>query len=209
MLEFFSVLFVFSCIVWQAIMGRVCGGGLFTPPFGLAEFIYGLPYGITALVVALSAGATPAILILSFLLAMSTATLGKRLGHGQYFDLGTTTKYMEKHEKIDPIVSLFFGKDPNNISEGPGNYWRDFFGLTVIGFVVGFGLSAVLCFYGFFGLAMLTMVLSGMKSVAYAIGHKFFPGYHATEIGEYVSGAFGGLNVSVVCIIMIGLIFNV
>lgn len=156
-------------IIW-AKLSRMCGGGNPKLPFGLDQHIYATPYLLLSVLI------NPVIAFNSCLLhffSYFTALLGKRQGHGQYFDLGKWTKKI-KAEKIDPIVRLFFGKDPNTINDNvPGNKNRDKFGLTLTGIVCGMGISVAAFLSGFIAMGIIYLVFSSTKGIIYWFSDKY------------------------------------
>lgn len=152
-------------------ISRVCGGGRPYLPFGLAQWLYAIPYGLAV--------PNPA----AGLLCYGLAVIGKRMGHGQYIHLGGYRQPTSQDETIDPILRFFFGIDYG------GAYWRCVAGLCLTGLCVTFpcGIAMLLCgnWQG------LIVAFSGAsKGLAYMIGniqHKWKP----TVVGEVLTGVFG------------------
>jgi len=184
-----------------AKLSRMAGGGAPKLPLGLDQWIYAIPYGVAAGFVG-----TYIEIFVSFALAF----LGKRLGHGQYFDLGMWTRTTTA-EKIDFIVRIFYGKDINTIQDNvAGNPKRDLFGLSLTGLVVGLGLGITLIINGAILFGILVLLAATAKGYAYyickhheitvrkvlsAIGIKFDEEHGHTEPAEWVTGFIGGLPV--------------
>jgi hypothetical protein len=121
----------------------------------------------------------------------------KITGHGQYFDLGTYSKQSDRRQFVDPVVDFFFGPDPNWTKDGvEGNKWRDFFGLTITGIGVSIGVGLALIFTGHSIAALAIISAAALKGVAYVIGYAVRPNNHPTEIGEYLTGFFGGAGLA-------------
>lgn len=115
------------------------------------------------------------------------------LGHGTYMDLGTFEGKEDRVQSLDWIVSLFFGPNPNTLRAGPGNYWRDAFGLALTGFVVTLPLGLVLGYYVGPLLGFFTSLIGFIKWPMYHIGQKFsipfLPGAErGIEVGEWLFG---------------------
>lgn len=173
-------------------ISRMCGGAPPKLPLGLDAWLYALPI----LFVSLYIGAPMYAALIAYLLGV----LGKRLGHGQYMDLGNVSKII-KPEKIDFIVRKLFGRDINETQAVPGNYKRDWVGLGFTGLVPVIGLSLCVAVYGGSIIGALLLALSGfMKAGAYSLGWFLLPPgsvvpeklhkeiNEATEIGEFFTG---------------------
>ncbi len=124
----------------------------------------------------------------------------KTLGHGQYFSLGKVLKYI-KPERLDFLVTPFFGKDPRTVPGYPTSfhpqysedelYWRCVLGLFWCGGFAVLGSTLALMFVN--PLAALTVFVgAGMsKAFGYMIGwavsdHNKKP--EPTYIGEVLTG---------------------
>lgn len=185
-----------------AHLSRMAGGAFPKLPLGLDQHLYALPYGLLGGFIGTSLG-IPFGVALGFL-SYTTAFLGKRTGHGHYFNLAYTPDY-GKPEKMETILTPIFGPDTHT------NYWRDFTGLALTGILVVLGLCVTLVLTGFY-LAAIVMFTSGfLKAVAYAIGwklvplHKQKPGKYlgeATAVGEFLTGLFGGIGLVLVCLLV-------
>lgn len=179
-------------------LSRMCGGGKPKLPWGLDQWIYALPYGL----IPLFSSAPWFLAILGAFVAFATAFLGKRTGHGQYFDLASSTKVI-KPEFFDFAMDPIFGDDPNEIRIGPGNYWRDLTGLALTGAVVPLGLSIFLLCTGHWVAALLVFLSGAAKAHAYVVGYsqtKFTP----TVVGEYGTGYYGALGLIVAFLAIYG-----
>ena len=156
-------------IAIAAILGgwisRMCGGGWPKLPWGLDQWIYALPYaGVYFLLpwawyINLPVAAA----------AYGLGFLGKRMGHGQYFHLNYSPRENEEQdEKIDPFVSLFFGKDLGG--HGRKRYWRGVFGLSITGLICALGAGVALGVAGHY-IASAVILAGGIaKAGAYMLG---------------------------------------
>ncbi len=156
------------------LLSRMVGGGkpnLLIP----AQWLYALPYGMIFMGTWYG------------LPAYACSAIGKRIGHFPYFLLGHYTQAISNRppSPVEPIVRFFFGLDKG------GQYWRDFFGLTLTGLAVTI-VPGILYGLVINPLAGLLLALSGaFKSIAYAIGWKFkenYFGIEPTAIGEILTG---------------------
>lgn len=177
----FSILIVLCFAATGAVISRMCGGGKPKLPYGLDQFVYALPY---------------AIFPVHFLLAVLSyagGVLGKRTGHGQYFHLSAPRSACppENDERFDFIVRFFFGPD---IDGRKNRYWRNFFGMTLSGLWPVLVATIALVLSGYVLAALIVLIGGLLKAPAYAVSQKF--GY-GTEIGEYVTGAFGWGSVTI------------
>jgi len=170
-----------------AWLSRMCGGAPPKLPLGLDQWLYAIPYGVVGF---LTGGYIWAAV------AYATAFIGKRTGHGQYFDLGLNKiPPGDNVEKVDFIVRLLYGKD-----EG-GNFWRDLFGLTLTGVLVSIGAGVGLIFNSHYILGAVILLTGAAKGLAYVIGHKLptipIPWFdEATAVGELLTGLFAGLGLA-------------
>jgi len=145
---------------------------------------------------------------------------GRATGHGQYFpDVEGKTIPKENTEFIDPLVSLFFGKDPrvshhHPISQSAIKTYglqklklRCFFGMCLTGLMVSLPLSMTALVLEQPLIAAL-LFLSGIgKGVAYQISHTFFNS--PTLFAEYLNGFQQGLFVfSSIAILLVSYIMN-
>lgn len=137
--------------------------------------------------------------------------VGIATGHGQYFLSRAIKEQVSGKEKVDPFVSLFFGKDPRDnknfigMNEGHPDilkavmsygftklYWRNVLGMFSTGFLVGLPASVVAVCFGEYTVAGLFLLTGLVKAVAYVLGDgvkRLFPKVHDTVIGEYANGA--------------------
>lgn len=192
---------LFGSLVF-AVMGgwisRMCGGGKPKLPWGLDQWIYAIPHGIVGYLATQQFGWWA---VAGTLGAYFCAFIFKRTGHGQYFDLGFTTKLMQNEdgsprvERIDFILKWLMGVDPNNVREGPGSFRRDYLGMCVSGLLIALGTSIALLTGGYWQLAIITAVAGFTKGLWYVIG-KFqekwgFEGFGLklyNEHGEFWTG---------------------
>lgn len=137
--------------------------------------------------------------------------VGIATGHGQYF-LSLGIKFLgDTKERVDPFVSLFFGKDPrtderfrslsgaaqtNAIRSAMNDYgmkklyWRCVFGMFTTGTLVGVPALVICLSFGAIIPAICFALTGVVKALAYMAGYKFFKN---TESAEYMNGA--GRNV--------------
>lgn len=176
---FFFIL-VFGII--GGIISRMCGSERVKLPFGLAQWIYALPYGLVCLPAGILA-----------LAGYGAAFAGKRTGHGRGISLGHMIKVTAKPEKLEFLVRWL----KNNVPV----YWYKVLILAVTGMAVTLLPGILLALYQnvFWG---VFLALSGVtKAPAYMIGWAIFPQgeddffvsemNEATEIGEFLTGFFG------------------
>lgn len=184
-------------------LSRMCGGAPPKLPLGLDQHLYAVPYALVTYLALNVSGASVAIMAIGTFLAYLGAFLGKRTGHGQYMDLGSWESKVDP-ERLDSVVRLFWGPDINTLEDtSKGNYWRDFTGLVVTGFLVSIVASLALLFTGHLLLGLGVLLGGAAKGVAYMIGWKS-PIGKPTEIGEFLTGVFGGLPLVYALIILIG-----
>lgn len=121
--------------------------------------------------------------------------VGIATGHGQYF-LDLKFKFISA-EKIDPFVRIFFGRDPRT-QVAPGAlasaiyryginklYWRNVFGMYVLGTLVGLPSAILAASFGHWLFAGLFLLTGVSKAVAYMAGEKWGSG---TKTAEWVNG---------------------
>lgn len=120
--------------------------------------------------------------------------------HGQYF-LDRVLKG-QGQERVDPFVSLFFGKDwrvqfnenydfnstekaEYELNIKPRLYLRNIFGMLVTGTLVGLPAVAVAICFGAWLPAMFFSLTGVVKVIGYAIGEAV---WGRTEPAEYING---------------------
>lgn len=166
---------LFACL--GAVLSRMDGGGIIKLPEWVDKVGVTFPYAIIGYMVVPWA-AVP---------CMAFAWLGRALGHGGFFDLGSNPKEPNNGrdlERIEPAIYWLH----DNISR----FWYDFIGLMLSGLMVTIIPAMFLAVWGHYALALL-MVLSGLaKAPSYALGRG------NTEIGEYVNGFQQFLHAGVV-----------
>lgn len=171
-----------------AFVSRMCGGGKPRLPWGLDQFVYGLPY--------LLCGSG-----FWCLLSYAGAVIGKRLGHGQYFWLKALRGNPDNDESFDFIVAWLFGPDV----DGPRRYWRNFFGMFLSGIFVPLISCVVLLTQGHVLAAAIIFAGGAMKPICYAVCQadiKFLPArLRGTEGGEYTTGFFGWGSVALAAVV--------
>jgi len=164
-----------------AVLSRFHGGGYVSGfPKTIKNILWALPFA--AAVYFLSdhpLAITLSLAVICFILCL----LGKASGHGKHFDLGTWQQESDD-ERLTFIIKPLEDKMPV--------YWWDALGMAVIGFAAASG--AVLAFAFINPLFSVIMAVAGiLKAPAYMLGWALFPhnkGGIATEIGEYLTGAF-------------------
>lgn len=198
MLEVLGLITITIFVSLYGVLSRMCGGGYLDLPYGLDQWIYALPYGILGALCGILLGGWPFV-VGFFIVSFAFAFLGKRTGHGSYMDLATWTKGNEEPERLDFIVRLFFGRDKFTADN---QYQRDLFGLCVTGAFVTLGAVGCLIYTGHYILAPLVFLGGAAKGLAYIIGWSINPGHvpnsqseldEATEVGELLTGVFGGI----------------
>lgn len=145
-------------------------------------------------------------------IAFALAVAGKSLGHGQWQNLGTVLKRITP-EKLDFIVSWFFGPDPRSIIsfkcvitgkmlEGSRPiihdklYWRCVFGMALVGLAATLGAALIVGWIS--PPAGAIIALGGLlKGRAYVVGWSGFEFQfddidEPTEMGEAFTGLFAG-----------------
>lgn len=169
-------LIIFGLLCFAMLGGwisRMCGGGWPKLPYGLDQWLYAVPHGIVGYLATEKYGWWA---VLGCLGAYFCAFLFKRTGHGQYFDLGTTTKLLVKAsgklnvERVDFIVSWLMGPDPNTVREGPGSFRRDYLGMCVTGILLSLGTSIALFTGAYWQLALIVLSAGATKGLWYYIG---------------------------------------
>lgn len=166
------------------------------------DFIWGIPFVIVTVVALKGTSLGILWIILLSVLTLGGATLSKRMGHGQYMDLGTWTKKIEP-QRIDPLVEAMWGVDRNTLEDNvKGNYWRDFTGLAITGLVGVLIPSTILLVTGHPLLALLVLLGGALKAVGYFLGWWLWPN-KATEVGETLTGAFVGVALGIVLIVLL------
>lgn len=162
----------------MALVSRICGGGKPKIPFGLPHWIYSIPFAIIT---------APFIGYWSILVYFLTM-VGKRLGHGGFFDLGTWPHPRDK-EKLEYLILWLKGR----VSERT----YDTIGLALTGVFVP--LPAAVALASVNPLASLVLLISGaLKASAYRIGWYYHTGNHggrATIMGECLTGAYNALGI--------------
>lgn len=177
-------------------LSRMCGGGPPKLPWGLDQWIYGLPYALIALPVTATLGALVGLeekdrkyMKAAILLPYAGAVVGKRTSHGGGIDMGTWP-FDREDEALEFLIKPLRGK----ISE----YWYDALLLAVTGVAVTLIAGFVLIFIHPW--AGILLAFSGMtKAPAYMIGWAIYPTgsgkgiphlNEATAIGEFLTGFF-------------------
>ena len=138
--------------------------------------------------------------------------LGIATGHGQYFPMQGLLGQKSFVERVDPFVSLFFGKDwrvqfdEKHVFTDeekayfkkikPFLFWRNNFGMFTTGLLVGLPASIIALSFGHVLPAVIFSLTGIVKSIAYILGYAIF---RNTESAEYMNG---GLR-NVICIFVI------
>lgn len=207
MIDWFFIIILSMAFGW---VSRMCGGGGPKLPWGIDQPLYAIPHGVLGFMAtksALAAGtafgfsiapwAIYSLIAAGTLIPWGFAFAGKRLGHGQWFDLGTTLKLLvnsdgnPRVEFLDPIVRwVWGGVDPNTQREGPGSYRRDYIGLAISGAFISLGSCLVLILTGHFLYAGAVIIAGISKPIGYAAGLLLAPrfGGHHNEYGEFITG---------------------
>lgn len=212
-MTFFLILISIKVILLGAVYGRLDGGGLARVnewiERSLIMFFFVLACAPFADLWALCAYA---------------GVVGIATGHGQYF-LDRGIKFLgDTKERVDPFVSLFFGKDPRtgerfrslsgaaqtnairSAIQNYGNkklYWRCVFGLFITGSLVGIPATVLALCYGQFFAAFIFSLTGVNKALWYAIGYqlkRMFPQIKDTVVAEYGNG--GGRNALCLAVIL-------
>jgi hypothetical protein len=192
----------------QAKISRLCGGGRPKLPLGLDQHLNSIPFGLAGFFLGSNLLESVIMCLVSYLFAL----LGKRLGHGQYYDLATFKDRIISPEKIDFIVRLFYGVDPLTKKVGAQtSYERDFFGLSLTGLVCSLGIAGCTILSGLYWWTIILVLTNTAKGLCYHLCLKyenearwimsniFFikfddPKGH-TEPSEYLTGFIQGLSI--------------
>jgi hypothetical protein len=185
MIEFFISLLVIILCAW---LGRQDGQAKH-----LQIIDNQLAIAITALIIALSMSQFAGMWsIIGFLSVAGLAT-----GHGQYF-LGGSLSKAPSRERLDFIVSWFFGDDPRLTGEifDPKNlYERNCFGLFITGLAVGI-IPAIICLiFGQWIAGILFLTMGIGKILSYVISYEFF---QTTTAAEWLNAGYRGF----VCVLV-------
>lgn len=190
------VIFILLFALAGGWLSRMAGGGPPKLPWGLDQWLYGLPYALIALPVTAPFAAfmglkekNSKVALCILLLPYIGAVAGKRTGHGGGIDVGTWTADRED-EKLEFIIKPLHGKIPE--------YWYDALLLGVTGIACTLIASVMVMFVDVWG--GLALMLSGStKAPAYMIGWWIYPTgggkgiphlNEATAIGEFLTGFF-------------------
>lgn len=177
---FLSILCVMAAL--GAITSRMCGGGKPDLPWGLDQFVYGLPYLI------FGDGYFR-------LLSYAGAVIGKRLGHGQYHGIFGKRTPPENDEKFDFIVKLFFGEDIT----GPNRWKRNLFGLFLSGVFPVLIAVVLTAMEGHYLASVILFIGGALKPVTYLVTAKT---KYFTAGGEYLTGLFGWATAAIAALII-------
>ncbi len=193
-----------------AFLSRWHGGGFFYAPKFIKTALWSVPFAVLSMVSVAPHVST--VVMIEVMLSVFTACFAaKATGHGQYMSLGTVWGYMDA-EFVDPIVRLFFGRDPRTMDgmKDRGNvyrrprynklYWRCVFGLFVLGLLSVAAPSMVVGYINIADGAIIALCGALGKPVAYMIGWLLdrkdkldkLPAVlnHGTAIGELLTGFF-------------------
>lgn len=164
----------------------MCGGGKPDLPFGLDQFIFALPFlAILWPVAGLWA-------FVGYLGAFG----GKRRGNGRGISLKLPMKPGSKPEFVEWPIRWLEKRLPV--------YWYKFLICCMTGLTITIFPAGVLAYFGAWDAGAVILASGLMTSVAYAIGWKILPDFYgrafgrdmeATEIGEYLAGAFMGVGI--------------
>lgn len=150
-----------------AIASRLDGGGFFKGPEWLDKFLVTFPYAVIGLLIWWPLS----------IVCIAGAWAGRALGHGGFYDLGTSPKEPgngRDKERIEHLIYWLYNRIPR--------FWYDFMGLSLSGLTVTLIPAIVVACYGHYLSAFILVVSGLLKAPSYAIS----PG--KTEIGEYVNG---------------------
>jgi len=211
-MTFFLILICIKVVLLGAVYGRIDGGGLVK----VSEWIErSLIMFFFVLACTPFAGL--------YALFAYTGVVGIATGHGQYFLARKLVGQKEHKERVDPIVSLFFGKDwranfhhehkftkeekqyyENNVKAKL--YWRCVFGMFMTGSLVGLPAAIVSIVFGQYLIAGVFALTGVVKAAAYVFGCELKRAtskrVKETEIAEYANG---GLR-NVLCLVVLYLI---
>lgn len=177
-------------------VSRMCGGGKPKMPFGLDQWLYGIPAAVLAggAMYASSkygfadwqfSAITGAVLVLTMIF--------KRMGHGQYMNLPFGLGKVTTPESIEFLLKPIFGEDPRtrdswtklsyprrekDIERYGENklYLRNFTGLGIVGLLPALPLALVLGFVcNLWILALLTLIGGFGKALVYDFSWRLFP----------------------------------
>lgn len=205
-------LFYITCFLYavgvNAVLGRIDGGGIIKMSEWLERLLI---MGFFVMACSVAAG--------WWGLLAGLGVFGIATGHGQYF-LSRAIKPIEP-ERVDPIVSFFFGRDPRthekykylrgkefSLNDIPHLreemalyglrklYWRNVFGMFVTGSLVGLFAFLVSIFFIPWYISALFLLTGPSKALAYMIGYKL---WKSTVAAEYINGGFRG----VICALVI------
>lgn len=201
---FIFMIFAF-CMVGFAILSRMDGGGYNYLKYGLTSWIVSIPILLCALDMTLTNYPILVAIPISGL-AYGISVLGWRMGLGQYNRIVYANRYtLVEPEKIDPIVSFFFGKDPKTHPYtkreerdldleiyGEDRFaLRCLFGQMVLGLITFSGLLVISLLTGFIG-SFVTFLVGAIlyRTLPYIIDEKIHNklGLEINIIAEHVRG---------------------
>lgn len=186
-----AALFILDVVFLMALISRWHGGGWdSSAPHGIKAGVWAVPFALQSLIAHdfITAG---------FALAASWA--GKATGHGR----GQSLKepLTGDPERIELLTSWAINLLPT--------YWYKIFILFAAGIMAVSGGVIGFIFTGDYFGALAILLGGAAKPLAYAIGWKIFPHEFgtstnaelsdvdsATEIGEFLTGAFAGLGIA-------------
>ena len=204
-------------VITFAVLSRACGGGWPKLPWGLDQHIYALPYAFLGWFLLDNADLYWGWVAGGTFLSYATAFLAKRTGHGQYMALPYSFKAITA-ERLDPIVKLFFGRDPRvvpvnfNLEQLQRNIdsygedklmKRNLTGLFVTGMGVGLGAAISAIVAGYPLIAGLLVASAGCKALAYYLGMKLTKDVNKrTAIGEFLTGLFAAIGLALAALLV-------
>lgn len=229
-----------TTVLYMGITSRISGSHFIDLPWGLAQWLFAIPYAIFAW---LFVGLSPDTLFIyehvdkdifqwvASVLALLGGLLGKRTGHGNWMALPYVARKMPEPEWGEPILDLLFGKDPRLATKSNATaladiktygetklYLRNITGMVLNGIFPSLVMVLLLLLLEMFVPALVLLVGSGLKGLAYAVSWLVVPhpgtapwyvskesqGYEynllrdefaeATQFGEFFSGIFAGLG---------------
>lgn len=217
-----KILFVIACACYGGFIARLHGGGFFSLPKVINNFLWSIPFAALSGYAFYKYGYEIPYIIAATLLSLALCIFGKATGHGQWF-LYSMEKCIEP-ERLDFLVKLFWGADPRTRKESCSLdlsrnmraygldrlYWRNVTGLTLVGFTAVSGTTLALLYLN--PISGLVLAIGGiLKGPSYMFG-DWAIGYseedtsgefdEATEVGEGLSGVFAYIGLAVAALLL-------
>jgi len=188
---------LFPMILLGAFLSRWHGGGYFNAPKAVKNAAWATIPSVLVFFAYYDAQ-MPFLACASTLVCFPLCLAGIATGHGQYFSLGKVIKPI-KPEKLDFIVSLFFGRDPR--TKNVLNFLREVesygmnklmrrctFGLSVTGFASVSGFVLMMLPIDPYA-AIMVLIMGLMKPWGYHVGYALDM-ERPNVLGELLFGAF-------------------